>query len=112
MATGQVRIWEGAGGPWGRQRDRGEGRGTAGKAWLLGEPHVATAKNRVVGQAGLVEVYKLKSCLRRTAEVIRYYPLTVRQQQQFPFNDHSYSRLYSWKFSDICTHNFICRIIP
>jgi len=22
MATGHVRIWEGAGGPWGRQRDR------------------------------------------------------------------------------------------
>jgi hypothetical protein len=53
-------------------KDLGEGRGTAGKAWLLVESHAATDKNSVVGQAGLVEVYKLKSYLRRTAEVTRY----------------------------------------
>jgi hypothetical protein len=39
----------------------GKAAGTTEKAWLLGEPHVAMAKNRVVGQAGLIEAYKLKS---------------------------------------------------
>ena len=34
-------------------------RGTAGEVWLLSEPHVATAKNRVVGQAVLVGADKV-----------------------------------------------------